>query len=799
MPTPIFLPPGSRALAVGTNPSVVGPNPTYFTTVLAGGIKRLHYWNGTIWVNTGAPMNMDDITGSCGTIFGVDSGSGYVFKWAGGAATTAPFLVDASPFFGTSSYDIAGDCTGGFWIINQTSTTPRMRKFSSTGVLQQTYTLSGTFAAGGSGLAINGNTVYYDGSDGNLYTGIINTATLDVNFSRTTNSIPFKGFPITDFASCGFEGACLGKGALDSVGVCSDTANIVLNATGPGPYNWNLVSGPATISGNASSPSVLVRAWGPAVVTYKDADCAGVNTIPDTTVIFVTKATVNAGPDQTIIGCRGSFPDTLYGTVTDTTTGVIYARLWGPLDGSVISGETTDTVIINPATDKVFWLAVQTLNGCTFVDSVHIKVADSTPKAQFTFIPQLGCEDDTVRFINTSPTYPAFNYIIWDFDDTVNNNGNRITSNAVSPTHIYKEPGIYSVLLTISNPHCTDSMRQDVDILHPLIAKFTVDDSACSHELLSFVDGSTTSGPNTFFFYKFGDGDTSLLASPTHTYHNAGSYTAMLAIKDYLGCVDTTYRTIFIDTIPFVRFVGPDTVICEGQAIHLYADYLRIGNKGITVDLGDGTVFQNSDTTIYSFATTGPKNIILTAHYRVCKDTIANLLVNVNEFPGVNIGLDTVLCPNGSPIVLSDRVNVGNRDVKYLWNTGDSSASITARDIGNYWLRVTAPGGCTGTDSILIRKDCYVNIPNSFTPDGDGVNDYFLPRQFLSRSLNAFKMTIFNRWGEIIYESSTVNGSGWDGKFNDKPQPLGVYVYVIDATFDNGVKEHYTGNVTLLR
>jgi len=115
-----------------------------------------------------------------------------------------------------------------------------------------------------------------------------------------------------------------------------------------------------------------------------------------------------------------------------------------------------------------------------------------------------------------------------------------------------------------------------------------------------------------------------------------------------------------------------------------------------------------------------------------------------------------------------------------------------------YWSRVTI-GGCSGTDSVLVDKDCYVNIPNSFTPDGDGTNDYFLPRQFLSRSINAFKMSIFNRWGQVIYESSTLGGRGWDGKFNSKDQPQGVYVYIIDVTFDNGVKEHYTGNVTLLR
>jgi gliding motility-associated-like protein len=683
-----------------------------------------------------------------------------------------------------------------------------LQRYNNLGNLTNTYTFAGIYALGGGGLTVSGNVVHYDGADGELYRGVINTATNTVTFSKATTTAPFgtTGTIPYDFASCSNEGFCLNKGALDSVVACADTARINLTATGPGPYNWTVLSGPATITGNGKT--VLVTASGPSVITYRDADCAGANTITDTTVIFVTSAKVDAGPDHTIIGCRGYFPDTLHGSKTDTTADVIYAYLWQPLNsGWIVSGETTlDSVIIAPLRDTVFWLEVRTLNGCLWVDSVHIKVADSTPKADWTYITQLGCEEDTVRFINLTPTNVYVSDWLWDFDDTVNNNGNRITSSAISPTHIYKDQAIYSVLLTASNQYCLDTMRKYVNLLHPIVADFKFDDSTvCTHKLVTFTDLSTLppvpiGQPGPTFYYTFGDGDTSHLASPTHTYTKAGNYQVMLAIMDYLGCADTVYKTIVVDTIPFVRFVMPDSIICEGSAITLIADYLKIGSTGITVDLGDGTVFQNSDTTIYSFAQakSTPYEVVLTAHYRICPDTVAKFNVTVVPFPGVNIGPDTVLCPNGQPIVLADRVNIGNPAAKYLWNTGDTTASILAKDIGTFWTRVTIDG-CSGTDSILVNKDCYIDIPNSFTPNGDGMNDYFLPRQFLSRSVNSFKMSIFNRWGQVIYESSTPNGRGWDGRFNDKDQPQGVYVYIIDVSFDNGVKEHYTGNVTLLR
>jgi gliding motility-associated-like protein len=79
------------------------------------------------------------------------------------------------------------------------------------------------------------------------------------------------------------------------------------------------------------------------------------------------------------------------------------------------------------------------------------------------------------------------------------------------------------------------------------------------------------------------------------------------------------------------------------------------------------------------------------------------------------------------------------------------------------------------------------------------MNDYFFPRTLLSRGLTEFSMHIYNRWGQEIFVSNTLDGRGWDGKLNDVPQPEGVYIFVIDATFKDGQHEHHQGNVSLLR
>jgi gliding motility-associated-like protein len=133
-----------------------------------------------------------------------------------------------------------------------------------------------------------------------------------------------------------------------------------------------------------------------------------------------------------------------------------------------------------------------------------------------------------------------------------------------------------------------------------------------------------------------------------------------------------------------------------------------------------------------------------------------------------------------------------------LWSTGETSSSILINQPGYYWVRVNN-GECAMTDSIWIKRDCYLNIPNSFSPNGDGLNDYFLPRELLSSGLTSFKMSIYNRWGEQIFTTTAIDGRGWDGKYNNVPQPQGVFVYVIDASFINNVKKTFKGNVTLMR
>jgi gliding motility-associated-like protein len=119
---------------------------------------------------------------------------------------------------------------------------------------------------------------------------------------------------------------------------------------------------------------------------------------------------------------------------------------------------------------------------------------------------------------------------------------------------------------------------------------------------------------------------------------------------------------------------------------------------------------------------------------------------------------------------------------------------------GIYWVSAYIEDyKITVTDSIRVNyEDCTpppIWIPNSFTPNGDGLNDKF---EYGNADNYEIKTTIYNRWGQLIFESE--NMDFWDGKYKNKSVPLGVYTYRIEAT-DKEKKEKkvYNGRVTVIK
>src|SRR5690606_30331141 len=266
-------------------------------------------------------------------------------------------------------------------------------------------------------------------------------------------------------------------------------------------------------------------------------------------------------------------------------------------------------------------------------------------------------------------------------------------------------------------------------------------------------------------------------------------------------CKDTAYRTIVVDQPIIPDFDFSPEEVCVGDPVSLlpYSDSTTIQFQWILAEqlrteAAVARVYQ------HAFDQAGTFVIRLNIQSRACPDTSYTDSITVYALPEVDLGSDTSICLHGQPVYLKNLRDAPLSPYHQVWSTGDTTEVLKVVHPGTYTLRVTSELlGCTTTESIEIAKDCYIDIPNAFTPNGDGNNDYFLPRLLLTEGLQRFHMQVFSRWGQLVFETNRLDGRGWDGRFNDKIQPLGVYLYRIQADFANGREERYAGNVTLVR
>jgi len=316
-------------------------------------------------------------------------------------------------------------------------------------------------------------------------------------------------------------------------------------------------------------------------------------------------------------------------------------------------------------------------------------------------------------------------------------------------------------------------------------------------------------GNNYINHWDFGDGFSYVQLHQAHRYAQPGQYTITLAITNTDGCTDTARKSVWVSPLPEVEVEIDKYHLCQGDEARFTLGYPQ-GFTLLAWDFGDGYALQQDDrdpaagrggraslTLSHSYDEAGLYFITTTAYTPGCGSRTRRDSVTVYAMPQVDLGPDTSLCLHGAPFVLKNRF-AAPEDARYEWSTGEHSREITVKHHGDISLTLYTPY-CSNSGTVHIAKDCYIDIPNAFTPNNDGYNDYFFPRQELSASVTFFRMQVLNRWGQVVFETSRADGRGWDGRFNGKDQPGGVYIYMIKVEFANGAEESYQGNVTLLR
>lgn len=373
------------------------------------------------------------------------------------------------------------------------------------------------------------------------------------------------------------------------------------------------------------------------------------------------------------------------------------------------------------------------------------------------------------------------------------------THNLMSTTDTLPNVPAGSYTLQITTLQCDTTLPLSINEENYNLS-FEADSGVCVGE--HFQINNTSHPYFTNFNWEFGDGAQSHLVHPVHRYDLPGIYPIMLSGAGVL-CSDTIYQDVVVDPRVLGTFDHSSDSICVGERISFHPEPRHYTMLGRRWSLGDGTEFISMDDEpfVHAYDQPGIMAVVLHSRFRVCPDTSFSRNLYVAGVPQFSLQEDRLLCLDGSPITLSCHFSQNaSGDYDFLWSTGDTTEAISVVRPGLYSLTLSQRlPGCQATASVTIARDCYVDIPNAFTPNGDGTHDTFFPRSLLSSGVSSLHFQVFNRWGQRLFETSHVDGRGWDGRFNDKEQPAGVYVYRLTVAFHSGMEETYQGNVTLVR
>lgn len=463
-------------------------------------------------------------------------------------------------------------------------------------------------------------------------------------------------------------------------------------------------------------------------------------------------------------------------------------------------------------------LIVTSTDGCVDTASQQL-IIHPIPVANFT--KQNVCEYDTAFFVDIS-TVNTGGIVSWNWDF-----GDSSTSTIQNPNNNFPSDGQYQVqLIVTTDSGCVDSITRQITIHPKPVAGFTVDD-VCVYETAVFQDSSSVASPGVIVSWDYDFGDNSIpstLQNPSHKYDLWGVYIVTQMVASDSGCLDTAWEQIIIHPQPVTWFIADTTKGCENLPVQ-FTDLTTIpADTAYSItnwawDLGNGDTDTSQNTsTIYSAIdlwTPGLYTVTLITTSNVgCLDTLVQS--NMIEAWPVPIA-DFTESPNPVTILFPyvTFVNLSDGGSYYYWDMDDGFTYETGSesdythiysniDTGIYVVQLIAENiyGCQDTafDSVNVRGDYILFVPNTFTPNNDGLNDFFFPQGIGFRDLRNFEFMIFDRWGDLIFLSEDVDDK-WDGKANGGRYEAqqDVYVWLIITSDYEGAKHKYVGHVTLIR
>lgn len=443
-----------------------------------------------------------------------------------------------------------------------------------------------------------------------------------------------------------------------------------------------------------------------------------------------------------------------------------------------ISDSTISNPFVKPNTTTDY-IVKSGFSSCTYYDTVNVLVRP-LPLVEAGTSGQI-CKNDSFLLNGSGQGVAKWNPGIFVTD-----------SNAFIT---YAKPSSTTTFyLTSNNGFCknTDSIKVIINNLNPINAG--IDQTICEND--SAILNVLGAGQIRWLNPQYLIDSTSIItkAFPPIT-------TEFIAKSFNTACPAFDTVKVIVKEKPIVD-AGLDTTICTGTNYQLKG----IATKGDIFNWEPAVLVSNSG--ILEPNLTTPK----TGFYKL---TVQNSDGNCKTEDSVKITLDSAIADFSSNLTngfIPLSVQFTNNSInatKYIWNfesnntSTQTSPSYTFENVGNYYVVLTAISkfGCIDTASLTIITDgdIIIQIPNVFTPNGDNLNDFFENKVNNFKFLKYLNGTIWNRWGQLIYEYQMPNGKWWDGKYEGNDCQEGVYFYIINAEGINGKKFNFHGTVTLIR
>ncbi len=419
-----------------------------------------------------------------------------------------------------------------------------------------------------------------------------------------------------------------------------------------------------------------------------------------------------------------------------------------------------------------------------------------------------GCIPLTVDFEDTIALGKKY---IWDFGD-----GTQVITTTPATSHVYNTLGNYKVsLVSIDSSLCNIADTAYINIRarnNPAHIGLTVTKLLpCQSFNYQFNNISTPYTGYTFqpgdFTWGFGDGTktTTNATSLTHQYLSSGVYNVKLYFTDTAFCnsPDSVTTQLRVASVLKAQFTTPSNGCAPYRAVF---DNTSLGGQNFVWDFGDGTTSTEAYP-IHLYQNPGTYTVKLSATDNLtCNpQSDTSIVIAVHESPTTSFTYSPTIPKENTPYVFTN-TSIGANN--YKWNFGDGDTLnipnqlpvthiYNASNTYSVCLIAYNQFGCSDTlcQQIKTIVTPLVDVPNAFSPNGDGTNDVIYVKGY---GIDKMTWNIYNRWGQLLFSSYNLN-TGWDGRFKNALQSQDVYAYILNVEFTDGTKVQKKGDITLLR